>query len=110
MAHMRKAAKLNTRRGLWVIALKKEGAHLLGIGRFKTVLFKLGVPLFELRDGPHRVIELAGLKDGARVPKPCWVSCSIECDHGDLMHPEMIGVTVSPLILGVGEDHLRTLA
>ncbi len=58
---------------------------------------------------PHRVVELRRGERLTEVGIPVRIAGTFECQHRDVVHPEVIGVRVAGLVVAVGDDHLRPL-
>ena len=70
----------------------------------------------ELVDGQHagprpaRVVHLRRLERLAQLGVPVGIAGPVERQHRDVVHPQVIGVRVAPLVVAVGEDDLRLRA
>ncbi len=58
---------------------------------------------------PHRVVELQRLPRVARVGITIGIAGGVEGDDRDVVHPQMIGVRVALLAVGIRDDHLGPL-
>ena len=56
---------------------------------------------------PCGIVELEGLESLAELGEGGGVTRGVKGCHGDLVHPNMIGMAISPRLITVGEDHLR---
>ncbi len=57
--------------------------------------------------GPHRVVELRGLERLTELGIPVRVTGTIERQHRDVVHAQVVGMWVTGLIVAIGDDDLR---
>ena len=59
--------------------------------------------------GPHHIVELLGCPRHAQFGMKRGVAGGLVGWHRGVVHPEMIGMLIAPLVVGVGHDDVRPL-
>ena len=61
----------------------------------------------DARFGPHRVVELRRLEGLAKLGIPVRIAGTIERQHRNVVHAQMVGMRVTGLVIAIGDHHLR---
>ncbi len=77
--------------------------------RFEPELDEASVHRLYAPARPHRVVELERLPGVAGVGVRVGVTGALERRHGDVVDPQVVGMRIAALIVGIGDDHLRPL-